>query len=893
MKINLLETKKFLDFDRIQQTSYALAEIEKRSSYDDFEISADFCCRKLQEAGFSDVRRIVHKADGKSTVFDCTMPQAWSLLHDKRSFLEVCGDDLPECGRILADSTLQPLHANIWSSPTPDGGVTAELVTFESLQGDLSAAKGKWVLYTPNGVTFIGGLYRDLAEAGIAGLVCCNMDNADIMPNDIQWFNGNGLNSWYLIAGEKRFPTFSITPLVARALHKHISGGRKIMLHGEMHCRIYDGEISTVTAVIPGESREEIAMIAHLYEPFVNDDATGFAHLCEFGRQLLQRKVKLHKTLRVIFSMELYGVAAFLHEYGQNIILAQNCDGLPYLEGYDILARRLPFFHAGFTDFLNYDALKKYLPQTKLITEPGNLSDDTFCNDGFFGRNGIPTFWLHQSFERSHHNTGYLFDTDWLKAMEQIPVFDALTEAILCAKKLPDYSARAAKEFSAAAKKILQTGELTTYEKRIRIKVEYIRNRNRLESVTNFTGQSVDFTALENAREKFAAKISKLPESELSAAEYRAMHLTVARGERGYPFSLGVIPENLRRKLKLNRVLWAVMDGKRCLLECIRMADAELGIRTSAEQISAIISDLLLVAQYDYAVLQKTPPVSADEFGAALQKLGVTPGMKLVVHSTFSSLGQITGGPEACCKKLQQAVTAEGTLMMPAFTFQVYLPGDNNNCYDVRNTPSKVGILTETFRKMPGVYRSFDPCHSFAVWGRDAVKYVENHHRVPTVDPELSPLGMFFAENGYVLTVSSASSVTFMHLVEEMCGARCCGKRNEEYRTLLPDGQEVKTRAWSWRAKTCKGCPAGRTEEIFELIRKNGTLREVIFNNASLKLFSMQDYFRAYRTLMKKYCRNASAPRRVKCTVKSDWDEKKRQLKKSDAYTGAWMPDKD
>ena len=43
MKINLLETKKFLDFDRIQQTSYALAEIEKRSSYDDFEISADFC----------------------------------------------------------------------------------------------------------------------------------------------------------------------------------------------------------------------------------------------------------------------------------------------------------------------------------------------------------------------------------------------------------------------------------------------------------------------------------------------------------------------------------------------------------------------------------------------------------------------------------------------------------------------------------------------------------------------------------------------------------------------------------------------------------------------------------------------------------------------------------
>jgi aminoglycoside N3'-acetyltransferase len=169
---------------------------------------------------------------------------------------------------------------------------------------------------------------------------------------------------------------------------------------------------------------------------------------------------------------------------------------------------------------------------------------------------------------------------------------------------------------------------------------------------------------------------------------------------------------------------------------------------------------------------------------------------------------------------------------------------------------------------------------------------VENHHRVPTIDPEKSPLGMFFNENGYVLTISSADSVTFMHLVEELSGAKCCSKRGEEYHTILPDGRKVKTRAWGWRATTCPECPANRTEEIFAYIRKYGDLREVKLNNASLKLFSMEDYFRAYRTLMKKFCRNRAVPRQVDCTVASDWNEKTRQLKKSDAYTGDWMPDK-
>ena len=77
------------------------------------------------------------------------------------------------------------------------------------------------------------------------------------------------------------------------------------------------------------------------------------------------------------------------------------------------------------------------------------------------------------------------------------------------------------------------------------------------------------------------------------------------------------------------------------------------------------------------------------------------------------------------------------------------------------------------------------------------------------------------------------------------------------------------------------------------MLRKQGKLREVKLNNAVLKLFAMDDYRRVYGKLMKKYCRNAAKPRKVECSVCSDWNEKTRRLKKTDAYTGAWLTDKD
>ena len=614
MKKTMWADQSSFSLHNVQDTAYALNAIERTCSYDDFERSARFCEAALKAAGFSRVERISHPADGVATAFDCVMPQAWDLDKTRRSYLEIVDGSLSPEERLLADTAANPLHALVWSAPTPKGGLTAEVVDLDTLEkGRYEAARGKWVLYAKTTAysstspsTLMWGLYRELTEAGVAGLVVCDMNVVEIMPDALCWENGIGYTGWYLTKGEKKLPAFAITPLTVRRLRRLLAMG-PVTLHGELNCRNYDGAVHTVTAVVPGESKEEVALLAHLYEPFVNDDAAGFANLCEFGRQLVARKVKLKRTLRVVFSMELYGMAAYLEKDSRNIVLAANFDGIPFKDDADtVIVRRTPIGLAHFCDWLAADIMHARLPKARLVSEYASYSDDTFTNDPDFGRGGIPTFWWHSGCSRSHHSTGYLFEPDWTAAGEQLPVFAEILETLLCAESLPDYSRRAAKELNAAAAGIFANAKLGTYEKWMALQAEHLRQESRLASVKAFTGQAVDTALLAAAWKRIAARLAKLPPPSFKPAERRALQIVPKRGRLGYPFSLAAVPLAQRRPVKLPHAVWALFDGKRNLLECIRMADADRGGATTAQKaIAALIEELAFLEKFGYVTLKE------------------------------------------------------------------------------------------------------------------------------------------------------------------------------------------------------------------------------------------------------------------------------------------------
>ena len=64
------------------------------------------------------------------------------------------------------------------------------------------------------------------------------------------------------------------------------------------------------------------------------------------------------------------------------------------------------------------------------------------------------------------------------------------------------------------------------------------------------------------------------------------------------------------------------------------------------------------------ADLPRTRASLADD----LRALGVAPGMTLLVHSSLSALGWVSGGPIAVIQALLDALTPDGTLVMSAFT---------------------------------------------------------------------------------------------------------------------------------------------------------------------------------------------------------------------------------
>ena len=871
--------------ENLQDLALTLHEFERRGSYDAYDASTSWCMEKLCETGFSQVKRIAHRADGKNSALDCIMPEAWDLTG--RSTLKIVSPNIPEYERMLADTDRNPLEVTTYSAPTPRGGITGEIIDYGTLsEFRPEFVKGKWIFITGHGSNMDGVRYRRLAEAGAAGLVATDFSVRETSPDDVFWFNGQGINGWYHSKEAPRLPIFSISPRRASKLLALMKNG-KVTVHGEIHAKIYDGSIYTVTALIPGESPEEYVLLAHLYEPFVADDALGFAAACELGRLITSRGIKLKKSLRVVFSMELYGFSAYFGSLGtrHKIIGGLNLDSFCHFLC-EIVFRRSPICNPFFADWFYRDWYKKHLSGFVWKETCGSLSDDTFPSDPAIN---IPINWLYMPSGHYHHNSGPFFGADWLIVKEMFPVFAGAVETLLTLDFKADYSVRAVREFRAAAQEILRDKTLSAYEKRIRLDAESFRYSRMLASWEKFSGKSASHAEMENLYKAFSAKLPSGDNDSFSTAEYRAMDLIPERLQSGCPFCLARVPYAERKPVSMLPNLWALFDGKRTLLHCIRLSDAErshICRRTGDTEIRQFIADLKYLETYGYVRLKHAAIVSRADVKKALDLLGVKKGMKLIVHSTFSSIGHMNGGPEEFCRVLMEKIGPDGVLMMPAFTFDIYEGSRQGKLFDFCNSASTTGILTETFRRMPGVKRSADPGHSWCAWGRDAERYVRDHHKVPTVS-ELSPSGLLKKEDGFCMTIAAENAVTFMHVVESSFGAPCLGIRTEEYDGILSDGRKVKLRTWGWRKGECPECPAHRTGEIYDELRKLCALREARLGNAHVCLFRLSDYRKVYEKMLKQCgCRNQKIrPRKVAATVRSDWDNVHQKLRKSSAFT--------
>jgi aminoglycoside 3-N-acetyltransferase len=279
--------------------------------------------------------------------------------------------------------------------------------------------------------------------------------------------------------------------------------------------------------------------------------------------------------------------------------------------------------------------------------------------------------------------------------------------------------------------------------------------------------------------------------------------------------------------------------------------------------------------------------VTQADILTGLAELGLKPGMGLMVHSSLKSFGNVEGGATTVIAALMQALTPTGTLLMPSFNHGAPFQPGGVGYYHPLETPTSNGAIPDTFWRLPGVYRSLNPTHPFAAWGKQARRYTEFHHRTLTMGLG-SPLGVLYADDGFCLLIGVGYLAnTFHHTVETLLGVPCLGQRTEAYPVRLPDGRQVMGRTWGWRERLCPLTDATRYQDDMQ-----GLHREVLVGQSLFTFFRLRDCFEVVARLLAEgkagfppCSRCPIRPRLVPETVVSDWDPQKQCLLPD---SGAW-----
>lgn len=205
-------------------------------------------------------------------------------------------------------------------------------------------------------------------------------------------------------------------------------------------------------------------------------------------------------------------------------------------------------------------------------------------------------------------------------------------------------------------------------------------------------------------------------------------------------------------------------------------------------------------------VIQSTSIFQSKEtLKMQLQALGIRAGDAILVHSSLSSMGWIAGGAQAVVEALQETVTSNGTIVMPAqssdnsdpsYWMMPPVPKEWHEpirqampAFDPHTTHLRgMGEIANCFHRHPKTIRSPHPSHSFIAWGRLAREWMAEH---PLTDSFglTSPLGKMLQHPVKIVLIGVGyDSCTALHLAEYLAPGLTYSPQGA---AMLQNGQRV------------------------------------------------------------------------------------------------------
>lgn len=244
--------------------------------------------------------------------------------------------------------------------------------------------------------------------------------------------------------------------------------------------------------------------------------------------------------------------------------------------------------------------------------------------------------------------------------------------------------------------------------------------------------------------------------------------------------------------------------------------------------------------------------VGEDMLIDQLEAIGIKGGDALLVHTAMSRMGALKDGPKTLVDALMKAVGNNGHLLMPTSpnpAMQLnYIK--THPRFDVRNSPSKMGAVTEYFRTLPGVVRSWSPTEPVSAWGPEADWFVEGHAYKTTPYDADSPFARLAQRNGKILYigVSLINAGTSLHLLEDAVNDFPLAVYHPEsfpVTVVAPDGKE---HHWSVKVHNPDVSVLRRCDDLLPLFEREGIAQRVTLGQAPTWLFDAKRMYEAMVT---------------------------------------------
>lgn len=150
----------------------------------------------------------------------------------------------------------------------------------------------------------------------------------------------------------------------------------------------------------------------------------------------------------------------------------------------------------------------------------------------------------------------------------------------------------------------------------------------------------------------------------------------------------------------------------------------------------------------------------------------------LMVHSSVNAMAPMyTGNAVEFVRMLVDWCGPERTLVMPAFYFGDPKQGGaaatfrRDPHFDLRRTPSQMGLATEIFRRFPGVRHSRHPVYRVSALGPLAAALTAGHEHARSPSGPGTPFEFMAAHDTLILGIGKSFEVmTQVHHVDDLLG---------------------------------------------------------------------------------------------------------------------------